>query len=334
MPPDNTPRAERIIAVGGGKGGVGKSVIASNLAVALAQGGKRVLVFDADLGAANQHTLFGIDRPGPGLYGYLARGLATLSDAIVQTGVPDVSLIPGSAGIPGCANIKHTQKRRMIRALTDLDYDAIIIDVGAGVAFNTVDFWDVADLRLTVMTPQLTSIQNAYAFLKSAVYRVIHGLGRDRAEKAAIAEAERKGGPAAPVTTLISQLDTVARDLVPRVTTALSHFGCYIVGNQIFADDDVASLMNVGRLVRDYLGVHAPVAGTLRSHRAVHESVNRRSPLLVTDSVSRNARELRRMARMLSAENVQRLRDGRAGKTPPQYPRHPTGPVQVVDALI
>ena len=197
------PRARRVSAVGGGMGGVGKSVVAANLAVALGRAGQRTVVFDADLGAANQHTMFGIDRPGPGLHGFVMRVIDTLEDAVVATPCEGVALIPGSAGFPGCANIMHSQKQRLLRAVCALDYDAVIVDVGAGVAYNALDFFDAADLRVLVMAPQLTSIQNAFAFLKSAVLRLIQRLGSDRETRERIAAAQRREGPTVPVCALI-----------------------------------------------------------------------------------------------------------------------------------
>jgi len=85
-------RPGRVVSVGGGKGGVGKSVVAANLAVAMAQRGARVVLVDADLGAANQHTLFGIARPGPGVEAFLDGSLAELAQAEVESGVPGLRL--------------------------------------------------------------------------------------------------------------------------------------------------------------------------------------------------------------------------------------------------
>src|SRR5512137_2858311 len=97
-------RPGRLISVGGGKGGVGKSLVAANLAVAMAEDGARVVVVDADLGAANQHALFGLTRPGPGLEGFLRGELPELGAAAVETGVAGLRLVPGSSGVVGAAN--------------------------------------------------------------------------------------------------------------------------------------------------------------------------------------------------------------------------------------
>ena len=157
------------IGVGGGKGGVGKSVLAANLAVASAELGFRTVLVDCDLGAANQHTLFGIDRPVSTLQTFLEREVSSLEEVTAATGVARLFLIPGVGAVPGAANLPHARKLKVLRHLSKLDADVVILDVGAGVSFNTLDFYELADLRLVVTTPQLPSLQNAYCFLKAAL---------------------------------------------------------------------------------------------------------------------------------------------------------------------
>ena len=151
----------RIISVGGGKGGVGKSVVSANLAVAMAQAGARVVLVDGDLGAPNQHTLFGLTRPGPGLEAFLSGATETLAAVALPTLVPGLSLVPGAGGEVGTANLPTARKLKLIRHLRSLDADVVMVDVGAGVSFNVLDLFDAADLKVVVTTPQLTSAQNA-----------------------------------------------------------------------------------------------------------------------------------------------------------------------------
>jgi flagellar biosynthesis protein FlhG len=112
--------ARRIIAVGGGKGGVGKSVLSANIAVAFAERGQQVVLIDADLGMANAHTLFSIDRPGKGLGAVLDKEISDVSDTRVATGVPNLMLIPGTSASPGTANINHGQKQKLLRQIRNL----------------------------------------------------------------------------------------------------------------------------------------------------------------------------------------------------------------------
>src|SRR5204862_3174172 len=126
----------RIVAVGGGKGGVGKSLVAANLAVALADSGRRVVLVDADLGAANQHTLFGIDQSNSGIQQLLAHEVKHLDDVAIPTAVPNLRIVVGSGAVPGAANINHGQKQKLLRHIRGLDADLVVVDVGAGTSHN------------------------------------------------------------------------------------------------------------------------------------------------------------------------------------------------------
>lgn len=179
---DRDTTGARVISFGGGKGGVGKSMLAGNVAVALAQSGLEVILVDADLGAANQHTLFGVDRPRKGLQDFLDRQVESLAEAASETQVPKLRLVVGTGAVPNAANIHHAQKLKLMRHIRGAEADVVVVDVGAGSSHNTVDFFDLGDARVLVATAQLTSIQNAYAFLKAAVLRLFRGHCDDKAE--------------------------------------------------------------------------------------------------------------------------------------------------------
>src|ERR1043165_6429481 len=144
------PGVPRIIAVAGGKGGVGKSTIAANLALALGRLGHRVTLVDADLGAANLHTMFGLLNPTNGLAAFLDHSVETLNALKTRVCLPTLTLIPGTSR-PGAANLNKADKLRMIDAIARLDADCVIVDVGAGTSFNVVDFVAAADHKLFVL---------------------------------------------------------------------------------------------------------------------------------------------------------------------------------------
>ncbi|MDB4986037.1 MAG: putative FleN-like cytoskeletal ATPase [Myxococcaceae bacterium] len=158
-------------AVAGGKGGVGKSVIAANLAVAVARRGLTCLLIDADLGGGNQHTLFGIEAPRTTLDAFLHGEEKELSTVAVPTRFHGLSLVYASCDAVGSANPKHSQKLKFIRHFKKADVDVVILDLGAGTSFNTLDFFLAARVQLVVTTPELTAIQNAYGFIKCAHQR-------------------------------------------------------------------------------------------------------------------------------------------------------------------
>ena len=271
-PPGSAGRqaaASRIIAIGGGKGGVGKSVLSANLGVAFAQRGFRVTVVDCDLGAANLHTLLDVTHPKRSLTDLLTRKIEHLNEAVEPTRIPGLSIVAGAGAVPGAANINHGQKLKLIRHLYNLDADVVILDVGAGSSFNTVDVFTAADLRIVVTTPQLTSIQNAYGFVKAAVYRVIRQAAISQEERA-IVDDESRMEETETVQQLIGRIEKRSSILAARANRRLNNFGGRLVGNQLHSANEANTLYAVQRMIRDYLGVDLPVVATLAQSPEVH----------------------------------------------------------------
>jgi flagellar biosynthesis protein FlhG len=310
----------RVVSVGGGKGGVGKSVLAANLAVAMAQAGARVVVVDADLGAANQHTLFGISRPGPGVEAFLQGELGDLAAAAVETGVPRLKLIPGNGGVVGAANPQVARKLKLLRHVRALDADVVVVDVGAGVAFNTLDLFDVADVRLVVMSPQLTSAQNAYAFMKGAVFRELRRIAAATGQQGRIDEAIEGAAPTASTAQLLARLAAEDGALAAALQAGLAGFGARLVGNQLFEAREVNVVYALSRMARDFLGLDAPVLGALRASRRIHDSVNDGRPYLLHAGVDGDecAATLRAIARTLLQAPLPK--EAAAGAEPHQEP--------------
>lgn len=296
----------RIVTVGGGKGGVGKSLVALNLAAALAQEGHRVVIADMDLGAANQHLLLGILQPGPGLQALLDRSVAEAKQCLVDTQVPNLHLLPGTSGVLGAANLAHAQKVLLLRKLRALEADIVVVDVGAGVGYNALDFFGLGVRKLVVTSPQVTALHDAYAFLKSAVLRLLrHSVGE---EDAALLEPATASAGMDKVVHILGQLREARPDLADKVFLQIERFGACMVGNQVVNEAHTGVFAAVAQTMHDYLGVKVPVLGWLRSSPAIHESVNGRSPV-VLDPRSKDALAFRAMARALLADLSSEERD-------------------------
>jgi flagellar biosynthesis protein FlhG len=158
------PRAS-VIAVASGKGGVGKSNIAVNLAIQLATAGREVVLLDADLGLANADVLCNVDLPC-NLSHVIARK-KELAEVMV-TAPGGFKLIGGASGLARMADLSDFDRQRIVTALAELENqaDIIIIDTGAGISPNVLSFTRTADHVLIVTTPEPTAITDAYAVVK------------------------------------------------------------------------------------------------------------------------------------------------------------------------
>src|SRR3989339_539924 len=112
-----------MMAIGGGKGGVGKSMISSNLAVQYALAGLKVIVIDLDFGAANLHTIFGLRQPSKSLGDYFSSPKSQLKDYFVPTSLDNLTLVPSSGFVPELANLKHQQRVKLINQIKTLEAD-------------------------------------------------------------------------------------------------------------------------------------------------------------------------------------------------------------------
>src|SRR5512138_2700293 len=164
-------RARRVISIGGGKGGIGKSLISANLGIELARRGKRVVLVDADLGGANLHTTLGVEVPKRTLSDFVERRVHRMEDVITPTGIENLGLVSGALDHLDAANPRYAQKMRLLRHVQALDVDFALLDLGAGTHSNVLDFFLVSDHGVLVLVPEPTSIENAYGFVKAAFWR-------------------------------------------------------------------------------------------------------------------------------------------------------------------
>ncbi|MCX8058863.1 MAG: MinD/ParA family protein [Spirochaetes bacterium] len=162
----------KIITVASGKGGVGKTNFAVNLAIAYAQYGKNVLVMDADLGLANVNVILGI-IPKYNLY-HVVKRKKTMKEIVLDTKY-GIKIIAGASGFSELANLPDDERENFIESLSELNFaDIIIIDTGAGVSNNVLSFIVASDETIIVTTPETTAITDAYGIIKS-----IYALDKD-----------------------------------------------------------------------------------------------------------------------------------------------------------
>ena len=165
----------KIIAIGGAKGGIGKSLFAANLGVSLANRGARTVAVDLDLGGANLHLYLGERMIKVDINCFLKNRVSSLTDAMVKTKYGP-SLIGGDSSRLGAANIPFVQKLKLMRAIRNIDADYIIIDLGGDTSYNIIDFFLIADYYIVLTSCDPASYLDAYNFIKTALYRKLYRL--------------------------------------------------------------------------------------------------------------------------------------------------------------
>lgn len=305
MPPERLAGAPRIWAVGGGKGGVGKSVVASGLAAAMAGAGRRCTLIDADLGGANLHTLLGVPRPTRTLSNFLSGEVKALADLMVPTSISNLSLVSGNQALLEMANPKHCQKEKLFRHIRGLDTDEVLVDVGAGSAFNVIDTFLVARRGLMVITPEPTAIENAQHFLKAAFYRSLRIVGRRPDVRCAMLrlKEDRRRPPVRSAQELVACIKKIDPSAAKLLAECAEAFAPMLVVNRAETAEhrDVGPALAARCLERH--GVSMEYLGFLDTDPHVVEAVARQQPAYQLFARSAFSRQIDALAKRLLRED-------------------------------
>jgi flagellar biosynthesis protein FlhG len=279
-PRSPSPTTPSIWAVGGGKGGVGKSVVASSLAVSFARCGRRVVLVDADLGAANLHTLFGETNTRATLNDFLQKRVENLWDLASPTSIARLALISGARALPGNANLPHAQKQKLIRHLRRIPADDVILDLSAGSAFNALDFFLAADHGVLVVVPEPTSVENAYHFLQAAFFRALRVAAQSPLVRKRVDEVLARSDSAAirAPRRLIEEVAAEDVEAGASLARAAAAFRPSLITNKVRNSNPLAWEMRSN--TRRYLGSDLRVLGELPMDDDVSAAIECKRPVL------------------------------------------------------
>ncbi len=299
--PPRSPRA-RVWAIGGGKGGIGKTFISVNLATVVARTGRRVILIDADLGGANLHTCLGV-RGGKrvNLSDYFEDRIADLDKAALETPVPGLRLILGTLGHVGKAETTQQQRAHLIEAVRELSADLVIFDLAAGCDRSTLDFFIAADDGFLVTTPEPTAIENAYSFLRAAVFRSLAQAMQTSPVREVVRVAmdqRNERGIRTPVD-LLREIERLDAAEGARFREVLSAFRPKLIVNQVRSSEEVKMGFSVRSVCRNFFGLDADYVGYINFDDHVWRSVKDRRPLVLGYPRSDGALYLRRIANKL-----------------------------------
>ncbi len=280
-------RGPAVWAFGGGKGGVGKSLVCANVGGELARRGYKTLLLDADLGAANLHTLLGIIRPEHTLDEFLAAEIDE-QQLRLSTSTPGLELISGAAAILRAAHPRPMERLYLIRSLLAMELDFILIDLGAGTHYNILDLFNLAGLGLLVTGPEPTSIQNAYAFLKAAIFRLLErGLPplpwvRRALDRAARPRAEARIDAIEGLFELFMEREP---QLALQAKGLLERFKARLIINMASQREEQRVQGALSVVCRRYLSYELPHLITLPLEAELPKAVRRMKPAILKDRV-------------------------------------------------
>lgn len=222
-----------IFPIGGGKGGVGKSFVTASLGALLAGCGKSVALVDLDLGASNLHTFLGLPAPKDGLNRFVDKSEARLERVAIGTAVDNLFLISSNNCSMEIANLFHAQKIKLINAIRGLPFDYVLLDLGAGTHFNTLDFFLVSQRGIFICTPEPTSIENGFRFIKAVYLRALKHIIKAKnfasLTKAAVADKRAYRLAAEDIFDLVSRTDPAN---LPLLKKTIGRFRFHLILNQ------------------------------------------------------------------------------------------------------
>jgi flagellar biosynthesis protein FlhG len=309
-------RATRLVAVGGGRGGVGMSLTAVNIAVYFAQLDKDVVLVDADPTGANLHSHFGA-RAARSELDLSGDPIQKMRDALVATNVPGLSLLPAAhdAIAPGPA-LRAGRKARWLGALMGLGVDCVVVDVGAGHGDGPVDVMLAADVPIAVTVPEPPAVEATYRFLRAMFRRRLRrSLQRDKMRFALLNRSmESLGALPAPLE-LVHVLARTDRSLAELAWAQAQALRVQLVVNQtrVRPDSELGAWMS-GIAARHY-GVALDELGHVEHDDTVWLTVRHNKPLLVDSPTSKSARNVERIARRVLALTMSKPAD-RPAQTP------------------
>jgi flagellar biosynthesis protein FlhG len=288
--------------VGGGKGGVGKTFLVANLAAALARAGHRVVAADADLEGANLHTCVGVLDPAPSLADFVAGRTDDLRSLLLDTPFPNLRLLAATHGNLGQARPGQAERVRFMRQLRELDADFVLLDLGAGTHPDVLDYFMIGEGGIVVITPEPTSLENAYAFLRAAFYRRLQlaMLSHRVRDLVALAMDERNERGIRTPLDLLREVRALDPAEGGRFVETMRAFRPRLVVNEVRTAEDVKLGFSVRSVCRKFYGIEAEYLGYVNHDEAARHSVRKRRPVVEAYPRSEVAIYLERVARKLA----------------------------------
>ena len=287
-----------IIPVASGKGGVGKTFMTANLAMALAEAGHRVIAADLDFGAANLYSFLGLCNRSPGIGDFIKARCVELEELLVPAWNPNLLFLPGDGKTPFMANLAYAQKIKLINRIRKLPAEYVLLDLGAGSSYNTLDFFRLSSNGLLITTPEPTAVMGMLVFLKNFLLRAIEReMARHHAVREILQDLFKRPMDEQPpsIKDIHQKITAVDPEAGRDVSRIYQRCRPRIVINMGESPADSGMAYNISRTLGQILSIEADYFGFVFKDRSVFASIRNRHPFLP------NYRE------SLAAENIVRI---------------------------
>ena len=301
----------QIIPIASGKGGVGKSLIAANLAIALGQAGKKVVLADLDLGASNLHLVLGIQGRKNGIGSFLIKA-AEFKDIIVDTDYENIRFVPGDSEIPGFAALKIYQRNSLVKELLKLEADFLILDLGAGTHLGILDFFLLSPKGIVVTSPTVTSTLDAYVFLKNIVFRMMSSSFPAKSKGSAFFEKLKNDVPSMQrlyIPSIAEELMSIDPENTKKFLNKFSHLKPRIIMNMIDDPKDAEKAMKIRRSAKQYLNIDIEHLGVIYTDSVQDKALASRLPVVKYKPQSMISQAIYRIADKLIQSDAENYND-------------------------
>jgi len=292
------PDRQRMIAIAGGKGGVGKTVLSAIMALAIAEKGYKTVVVDADLGGANLHQVLGIPAPPITIKNVLDDRRRDINELVIGTVLPNLFLLAGATGVVGLANLGYGLKQKIIRQLRNIDADFIVLDLGAGSGFDQLDFYLQADIGIVVITPEPLAVQDGYNFVKLCLYRRLARLFGNDIEIGGLLKVSlfcKHSSPSPTIQELSEQVMALESPAKQQWELAIGGFHPKVVMNMIETEQDLNECMALQITARDLLNIEIDQVEYIKYDEDLRRAAKKMQPDLLLPKGGGAAGQIRGM---------------------------------------
>ncbi len=290
---------KKVIAVGGAKGGVGKSMFSANVAVGLALLGQKVVLADLDLGGADVHLYTGVKSLAKTWNDFLDRKVNSIEDILTPTAFQGLSLIGGDSTRLGSANLPYPQKLKIMRHLKELEADFLIIDLGGDTTYNGLDFFLLADQKIVVTTTDPASVLDSYAFIKVVFTRFLERFFSEYKSLKELAEQVRDGSLEKSEK---YSLDFIYQEVGARDPAALvqlqeqfNQFRLSVVLNMTESSKELRIAESMQKLLKEKCFLDIGILGTIPLDAGVRKAARGFTPIVVENPRCQASRNIHQM---------------------------------------